>query len=295
MRKTLILILIFLIFSINLYAEEKLKVATSLFPIKDIAQNIAGEKAEVRFIVPIGANPHSYEPTPSTIVALKKLDLFIGIHFALDGWVEEFIPEDVEFRYLHECKHRKSGGHHHGEEQGETEEGRHFHNPHFWLTLSGGEVIAEKISTFLSEIDSVNSEYYQSNLENYREKLRALHEEIAGEFEDVENKKLIQWHPAWNYFAEDYGLEIVGTIQQGHGDEPSVKQFKALIDKAKAEGVKAVIVRLNVESQTAESLAKEIEGEIVHLDSIGNPEVPEKATYLKLMKYNAKKLAEALQ
>ncbi len=262
--------------------DEKIAVAVSIFPLYDITRSITGTRADVFCVIPAGADPHTFEPLPSEIKKLQSFTLFIGIHDEFDGWIRNFLTDKIRCRFLLEPFQNQRGG-------------RNFeNNPHIWLTLSGAETISLSIAQFISEIDPANALYYKQNCAAYREKLKELDDTIRLLFENAPRKKFIQWHPAWNFFAEDYGLEIVGTIEKGHGDEPSVKAFKNLIVKARKEHVSVVVIGLRTESKIAATLSREIGSKLVRLDGIGDPHSEERSTYLKLMYYNARVLSSAL-
>jgi zinc transport system substrate-binding protein len=280
--------------------SQKLKVATSIFPIYDITKNIASDRADVFFVIPVGANPHTYEPVPAEIKRLKNVRLAIAVHEEFDGWLSDYLPEQAVLQFLKEEEHKRGQEKEHKRESKNAEKhehgqgAEHDENPHIWLTVKGAEGLAERICGYLTDADPKNANYYNKNLQSYLQKLEDLDNRIAAIFAAVKNRKFIQWHPAWNFFAEDYGLEIIGSIEKGHGHEPSIKEFKALIDKAKREKVKVVVLGLNIESKATETLAREIDGIVVRLDSIGDPAIKEKSTYIRLMYHNAVLLADAL-
>ncbi len=280
--------------------SEKLNVATSIFPIYDITKNITGTRADVFFVIPVGANPHTYEPVPSTIKQLKNAHLTLAIQQEFDGWISDYLPKQTILEFLKERERKINQAHEHEIENRATERDQYKHsaddheNPHIWLTVKGAKKLAKKIAGYLVDMDRKNAHYYKKNLQDYLQELDDLDYRIKDIFKTTKNKKFIQWHPAWNFFAEDYGLEIIGSIEKGHGHEPSIKEFKALIDKAVSEKAKVIVLGLNIESKAAETLSREIDGVVVRLDSIGDPMVKEKSTYIKLMYHNAELLAEAL-
>jgi len=254
--------------------SESIVVGVSIFPVYDIAYNIAGGRAELFFLIPVGANPHSYEPSPSIVKKLQEVTLYIGVLSDFDGWVEKFIPGNATIRYL-------------GDENKA--------NPHLWLSVKGAKRIAKKIAKFLSDIDQRNADYYMKNLRNYLAVLNRTDAQIADLFSEIRVKKFIQWHPAWDYLARDYGLAIAGTIQSGHGDEPSVKQFHRIVEVARREGITVVVIGLKLQSSAAEGLVREIGGKLVRLDSIGDPKRSDRSTYASLMLHNARVLSASLK
>jgi|GEM_PF-324703 len=305
MRKCIFMFLFLLCF-FNLFLcqrstrtdSDKILVATSVFPVYDIVRNICGDKLNVLFVVPIGANPHTYEPVPSFVRELQKVDLYFGIHPEFDGWIKDYLPGAATLTFFKD-RHREGEDDVHDVElshhEGHEGEGHvHQENPHIWLSVKNARTMTERVTDELSSLDKNNRNFYQRNRDAYIHKLNRLDEEINTLFSTVRTKKFIQWHPAWDYFAEDYGLDIVGTIESGHGDEPSVKAFKSLIEKAKEETVRVIVLGLNLQSRAAETLENEIDGRLVRLDTIGNPEIQEKSSYLKMMTYNAKILSDEL-
>jgi zinc transport system substrate-binding protein len=278
MKRTIICILLFHVFLTCKESKppesDVIRVATSIYPICDITQRIAGDRAEVFFVVPIGANPHTYEPNPSAVKNLQGVNLFIGVFGDFDGWVEKFLGGSTAIRYL---KEKVDSG-----------------NPHIWLSVRRAKVLAERIADYLAERDPGNKTHYRENLKSFLRELEGVDETLVALFKGVKNRKFIQWHPAWDYLAEDYGLEIIGTIQSGHGDKPTIRRFRNLIDMARREKVRVVVIGLRHQSKTAETLIGEIDGMLVRLDTIGDPGIREKSGYIALMYHNAKILAGAL-
>jgi ABC-type Zn uptake system ZnuABC Zn-binding protein ZnuA len=129
----------------------------------------------------------------------------------------------------------------------------------------------------------------------YDGELNTLDKSIAALFLNKTRKAFIQWHEAWNYFAADYGLVITGTVQREGSEKASVRSIKEIVERARRDGVTAIVVSLTSEDRTARVLAGEIGGTIVRLDGIGDPGSEDRSSYLKFMRYNAKKLADALR
>ncbi len=271
------------------HTDGQLRIAVSIFPIQNILEKIAGDRASVFHLVPYDANPHTYEPPPSIVRDLAGVDLFVGVHPEFDGWVTRYLPPKTPILYFlsQNADSIDSGAEIHA---------RHHQpeNPHFWLSLRKVRSAIPMLIQQLDVQDSLSREIFHRNATDFIHNLDTLDAYIRSFFVDIPNRKFIQWHPAWNDFAEDYGLEIIGTIEHGHGDEPSVRSFGGLIEKARSENVRVVVVDLNVESRAAEALVREIDGVLLRLDVIGSPDVAERSNYFRLMKDNAKKLAAAL-
>ena len=274
---------------------RRFRVATSIFPIFDMASCLAGEDTDLFFTVPPGANPHTYEPVPSVVKALKDIDLFIASHPHLDSWVTSYVEKLDALKFLFRPEADQNHPHttHSPGEKSAFSSG--LDNPHQWLSVNRAHSMAEEIASLLIEFNPVDSSGIRERLKSYQIRLDSLSRSIDVLFGECKEKRFFQWHPAWDYFAQDHGLYIAGTIEQGHGDQPSARAFSHLIHSARRQGIRIVVVGLHVESRSAVSLVREIGGRLVRLDTIGDPNDPEKNSYMKLMMYNARTLAHAFK
>lgn len=252
-------------------------VVTSILPVNDMVKNIAGDYAESFYVIPPGANPHIFEPSPAKVAQIRKARLFIGVSPAFDGWIEKFLSPGTATHYL-----KLTGTH------------GHHHNPHIWLSLRNARFLCETIANLLTEHIPSGGKTFSANFMAYRDRLEELDKKNIARFQVISNKQFIQWHPAWNYFAEDYGLIISGTLQKGHGESLSVKGFRDIAEKAGKRSVRVITTELRVQSPEIDAMAREIGGFIVRLDTIGDPDIKGRSTYLELMEYNSAALAGAL-
>jgi len=259
-------------------ASTGIRIAVSVFPLYDIARNICGDRGSAFFVIPAGADPHSFEPRPSIARDLQDTALFVGVAREFDGWIERYLPSSAARVYLIESR------------PGAPEQ-----NPHLWLSVKKARGIAETMARRMGAVDPGNSGYYLDNLKAYEKRLDALDKSIADLFMSKKKKSFIQWHEAWDYFAADYGLTIAGTVQREGSEKASVRSMKEIVDRARRDGVTAIVVGLSSEERTARVLAGEIKGDIVRLDGTGDPASADRSTYLDVMKYNAETLAKALK
>lgn len=259
--------------------DNAVSIAVSVFPIYDIARNICGDSASAFYVIPAGADPHTFEPLPSVARQLEKTSIFIGISREFDGWMEHYLPKNAAREYL----------------IGKMESVQGDNNPHLWLSLRKSKKIAAVVTRQLCSIDPTHSNLYEANHATYERKLDELDRSINTLFLNTKSKSFIQWHEAWNYFAADYGLTIAGTVQREGSDKASVRSIKDIVERAKRDHVRAVVVSLNAEDRTAIVLADEIGGLIIRLDGIGDPGSVDRFDYLHLMHYNAKTLSEGLR
>lgn len=271
----------------------KLKVAASIVPLGDFCRSVGGDMVEVRVLVPPGASPHTFEPTTEQMKFLSDADVLVLNGLKLETWVSDVVEkvgntsllkvvagEEVPRTDLIKTDEERENGsedHEHG-----------VYNPHVWLdpTLAIYEV--EAISDGFAEADPDNARQYKKNAENYIGKLKALDARTRAVTSSFSRKQFISFHPSFTYFARRYGLDEVGSIEKLPGKEPSARDFAALVEKMKAQGVAVVFAEPQLNPQTAEALANEAGATVVvkTLDPLGNPDNKETSSYLKMMKHN---------
>ncbi len=254
--------------------ERNTSLATSIFPIYDILQNIVHDKIPLLLAIPAGANPHTFEPTPALALSIKATTHFIGIDPHFDGWIHKF-SHDSKIFFV-------NANHRFGK------------NPHIWLSLPNAIQITRDLTQYLNNEFPHLAAFFTKNGALYEKKLQQLHETIAKDFSTLTNRSFVQWHPAWEYFSKDYGLKIAGTLQHGHGDNPSAQKYNALIVNTRKQKISVFVIGLNTESALADAFIKETKTQKIQLDSIGSLKSPEKNSYLKLMAFNASVLRAAL-
>jgi len=142
-------------------------------------------------------------------------------------------------------------------------------DPHIWLSPALVKVQSQTIYNALVELDPAHEAEYKANLDAFIADIDALDADIRATLEKTESKKFIVFHPAWGYFARDYGLEMI-PIEVG-GQEPSAQELAGLIEKAKAENIKVVFVQPEFSQEDAETIAKEIGGKTLSIASL-NPD-----------------------
>ncbi len=241
----------------------RLDVTVSIAPQKYFVERVGGRHVRVSVMVGPGAEPHTYEPKPEQLKALSlaRAYLRIGIEFE-DAWMARFTAanpnmlvvdttEGIE-RLPMTAPHEHGAGeaHHEGEL-----------DPHVWLSPALVKVQAQNIYATLAQLDPAHQADYQANLAAFHQDIDALDAEIRQTLAGVQAKKFMVFHPAWGYFARDYGLEMI-PVEVG-GQEPSAAELSALITEAKEEGIKVVFAQPEFSTRAAQTIAQEIGGEVL--------------------------------
>ena len=277
----------------------KLNVATTVAPISSIVRNVGGSRINLRGIVPDGTNSHTFEPAPSDARILGLADLVIVNGLQLEDPTIELANANLkEGAEIYELGDRTITPEEYRydfsfpEEDGKP-------NPHLWVNVPFAAKYAELAEAKLSERDPANAEYYRQNLALYLELLNSLDAGIAASVQTIpeQNRKLLTYHDSYAYFAQHYGMTVIGAVQPSDFSEPSPKEVAALIDQVKSEGIPAVFGSEVFPSTVLEQIAKEAGA--VYVDQLrdddppGEPNAPEH-TYVGMMLKNMSLMAPAL-
>lgn len=288
-------------------------VASTTF-LADIAQNVAGDRVRVESLLPAGADPHTYQPTPADAAKIERSDLLILNGVEYEHFIEPLLENAGGERIIvtasdglapHSMEEHEEGEEHesgeHAEEEGSEEgHGHEAGDPHLWLDPNLVITYVENIREGLTHLDPDGAEEYKSNADAYAADLQALDAWIAEQVSQIpaEQKLLVTNHEALGYFAERYGFEVVGTVIESFSSDasPSAQQMASLIDQIKASGARAIFLDAGDNPTLAEQIAAETDAQVVtdlHLESLTDG--PPAGSYIEMMKYNVTLIVEALK
>ncbi|ULB08560.1 metal ABC transporter substrate-binding protein [Cereibacter azotoformans] len=272
--------------------DGRMKVATTFTVIADMAQNVAGEAAEVVSITRPGAEIHGYEPTPQDIVRAWDADLILWNGLNLELWFEQFLSnlEDVPSVTVSEGIEpvAVAGGEYRGRP-----------NPHAWMGLDNAMIYIDNIAAAFAEHDPSNADIYRANAENYKERLRAtigpLRERIAALPED--RRWLVSCEGAFSYLAQDFGLKELYLWPMNTDQVGTPQQVRAVIDGVRQHRIPAVFCESTVNNAPARQVARETGaayGGVLYVDSLSARDGPV-PTYLDLLRVTAETIAAGLE
>jgi ABC-type Zn uptake system ZnuABC Zn-binding protein ZnuA len=266
--------------------------------LADIAQNVAGDRLTVEALIPIGLDPHAFEPTPRDVVQISQSQVLMVNGAGFEQWLTKVMENAGSQGTVIEASAglamRTPQA---GESVGHPGEG----DPHFWLdpTLVAGYV--ENIRDAFSAADPAGKAEYTANAEAYVAKLEELDAWIEEQVATLpeEDRLLVMNHVSHGYYADRYGFRIAGAVvpSVATGESPTAKQLAALTETIRAEGVRAIFVELEENPQLADQIAAET-GIVVVDDlrdhSLSEPD-GEAATYIDMMKYDTRLIVDALK
>jgi zinc transport system substrate-binding protein len=285
--------------------EKKILVAASILPLGDFCRHLGGDRVEVQVLIPPGASPHVFEPTPSVIAKANRAPVFVYIGAGLEPWAERILrargsqnltvveaAAGMPLLMEAESHHKPEESH-----KAESEEHKHGHeggNPHIWLDPVLAKDICRRIAAALIKVDPAHAGEYEANLKTYLASLDELDREYRSHISTWSRRGFISFHPAYSYLAKRYGLQEVGVMELAPGREPTPRHMQELVAAIRSSGIRVVFAEPQLNPRVAQVVAREAGVKVLMLDPIGG-RPPYDSDYLKLMRYNLAAMAEAMK
>ncbi len=288
--------------AVDLADGEMLKVVATTTIMGDLVKNVGGSAIDLTVMLPVGADPHSFTPTPQDVAAVANARVVFANGLNLEEFLDQLIEnaggdavvvslaDGVGMPGLEEEIHDDHQEHpHYGGA-----------DPHLWTTPANALVMVHNVEHALAQLDPAGADTYHTNLKSFEAELEALDEWVQGEIESIpaENRKMVSDHDTFGHFAHRYGLEMIGAVVPGYSTnaEPSAQKLAALQDAVGEYGVKAVFVGKSVNPALAERLAQDAGVKLVPLytGSLGKPGSGAE-TYIDYIRFNTKAIVEALK
>ncbi len=255
----------------------------------EFAEAVGGDLVEVETLVPIGGDPHTYEPAPSDAARITDADVVLDNGLGLSPWFEP-LSEDVQGELVILTEGIAD----------EAVEAQGKLDPHMWMVptyVRDGYVPA--IEEAFTAADPENAERYAQNAQTYRAELDELDSELAARIDTIspDCRKLVTSHDAYSYFCQHFGLKVVGTvIGVTTEEEPSAQAIGELVDQIRAEDAPAVFVETTVNPDLAERVARDAGVEVgdpLYGDSVGEPGSGAE-DYVSMMRANVEAIVAGL-
>lgn len=266
-------------------------VIASTTQLADLARNVAGERTDVVGILSANSDPHDYEPQPSDAEAVIDADLILKSGGDLDEWLDELVESsgsDASQLVLIDQVETLAG-----EASEETD-------PHWWQDPRNAIAAVEAIRDELIAVDPGGSDEYERNAAAYVRELEQLDLAVGECIEriPVAQRKLVTSHDALGYFADRYGIEVVGAAIPALSTQAqaSAGETAELVDLIDETGVKAIFPEAGVSGELEQAIATEADATVggeLWADTLG-PEGSGGATYVDAIESNAAALADGL-
>ena len=265
-------------------ADGRMLVAVSIPPIADMVRQVGGEGVEVLTLVPPGASPHTYEPTPDQMRRLAKAKVLFLNGVGLEFWADKAIAAagnpNLQVVTLSA-----------GQEILQSDDNA-AGNPHLWLSPRRAMAYVERIRDALIAADPEGEAAYRANADAYLAALQQLDADIKAAVAGFHSREMVTFHAAWAYFIHDYGLHQAAVLESTPGREPSAAEVAQIVETIKAVGAPAVFAEPQFSPQAAQVIADEAGVPVLILDPLGG--TPPRETYLELMRWNLEQLRKGL-
>lgn len=269
-RLAILLIFVTLLVGCNTQFDGngKKTIYVTIAPLRALVEEVVGEDYNIEVLVPKGASPESFEPTTKNLIALNDAEqiFMIGlINFeqSLTNSVKESgrvvnLSEGIEL-IAGSCSHC-SHAHAHGID------------PHIWTSPRALKHMVNTIGTAMQTIapDSIK---YRDNADKLIDKLDALNALCSSKIEANNVDAIMIYHPAFTYYAHDYGIEQISVEQDGK--EPSPRQLTTLVEKARKHNISKLLIQPQYSKDKLRALALECDAKVVEVDPLSEDIIAE--------------------
>lgn len=236
------------------FAAASIRISVSVLPQACFVERLAGAHATAHVMIPKGASPESYEPTPQQLVTLADSRVYVkvgapGLPFE-DKYLRTALDRNPKLTVVNMSdglKFRKG-------------------DPHIWTSPAVVRIAAQSIAKVLITQDPANREEYRQNLLAFLREIDALDREIRQALSTRKGYVFMVFHPAWGYFAEEYGLTQLAIEEEGK--PVSAAHIRQMVDLARRKGIRSVLVQKGFDMKSARAVARDIGGEVLETDPL---------------------------
>jgi zinc/manganese transport system substrate-binding protein len=273
---------------------DSLKVLATETFLRDIAQNVAGERLTVQGLLPATVDPHEYEPSPQDVAKVADSRVLIVNGLGYEEWLKRTLDNVGGQRLVITATDGLSPR---ADPSGEHPDG----DPHMWMDPTNVVRYVENVRDGLSQADPAGREVYTTNADAYIAKLKDLDGWIKSEVAKLppEKRLLVTNHDALGYFAQAYGFTVVGAVIPSVTEQasPTAQQMAGLIETIKRSGAPAIFLDVGENQKLAQQVAAETKSQVVtdlYVESLSAPDGPA-PTYIDMMKHDVSDIVAALK
>ncbi len=277
--------------------DTDFKIVTSCYPVYVMTANIAKGVPGVKTMNMCDSNTgclHNFQLRSEDLKKIEQSSAFVVNGAGMENFLDRVINEIPTAKIIDSSEGVKLL-----EEEDECEHEEHCHhyheyNPHIWMSVSNYIKQTQNIADGLKRLDPSHEKIYTQNLEEYVSKLNDLKTEIKSQLSGLEKKDIITFHEAFPYFAEEFGLNVVGVINHEPDEEPPVSEIREIVDLIKEKNISCIFVEPQYSQAIAQTIANETNAKIYVLDPAATGDFS-LDSYLNTMKKNLEVLKEALK
>lgn len=263
--------------------EGKTSVVASGYVPYTLAGQIGGDKISLSMLLPANAEPHSFEPAPGDMVAVRRADVFVYVSSRIEPWAKDVLSaagpktlalEAAAFAVPSE-------------------------DPHVWMDFNNAGKIAAAVAGALSEKDPQNQAFYQQNLDAFQKELAALDTDYKRALADCRTREVVHiGHLAFNNLARRYNLSLSALAGSSHDGEHSARRLAELVKFIRRKGVKNIFTEETLSARLSAAVAEETGAQILPLytvEHVSKEDFDRGVTYTELMRRNLESLKRGLE
>jgi zinc transport system substrate-binding protein len=268
---------------------ESPPLAATIFPLYDMVRQVVGEEkfspsgGSVHIILPKGASPHTFEPTPKNIAELTNTKIIFAIGYGIDDWVLKIAETGLKKRI---CRVDT------GIELLKSEDDESGVNPHYWLSITNAMLIVENIEKCIIEEYPSHETGVRENVDSYKKELKEAQEMIRQNLSGITQHRIITFHDAFPYFAAEFGLNIITSLEPFPGKAPTPKELISLQNLIINNKIDVIFTEPQLSPDVVLPIAEDLGLQIYRLDPEGSMNSD---SYIDLMLENSIVLKTALE
>ncbi len=285
----------------NSQAGKKLKVVATLEYLADWSQEIGKDKIDVDFVHDSRLDVHYFQPRPAHVLMCTKADIVIIGGLDLDVWMQALLDAsrnrniqygregyvDASFGIINVLQKPM------GRVDMAMGDVHPFGNPHYYHCMDNVGVALENIVTGLANNDPDNEDFYRENKEKYWQRVQSTFKSLKEQMKPFKGTKVVTYHQSWEYFAEEFGLDILGYVEPKPGLPASPKHTKELIETINQYNIKIILKEPYYPKRPVKKMMKKTDARVVEL--VNFPGGRKNArTYLQNLEANIAELIKTL-
>lgn len=305
MKKVVLLVVVLLMVTLALFVSQNKKkafserpmISVSTFALYDIVKHVGGENVDVEMVIPFGVEVHSFEPTPKTIIQIKKSALFFYSGAELEPWIIRLaqngnmldMSQYVDLREAGDSEEEHEEHHHHGDDA---------HDPHYWLDIGNMKLLTQKIALELVKLDGDHEAAYVKKATDYIGELDALEKAYEKRLKNCQVREVILHHNVLGYAAADYNFSVAPLTGLSPDALADAQTMARLSKEIKEKGINVLFFEAFVNDRLMRNLAKENGVELDYLEPLANitaAQAEAGMTYTEGMTDNLNKLVHAMR
>ncbi len=255
-------------------ADTQINISVSVLPQAYFVERIGGTRVNIQVMIPKGASPETYEPTPRQMVMLTDSDIYVEVgapSFPFETkYFNRILKKNKKIKVVNMSagvKYRSG-------------------DPHVWVAPFTVKIAAENIYHALIEVDPLFKTYYKKSLKSFLKDIKKLDKDIRDSLAGKKGYSFMVFHPAWGYFADEYKVNQICV--EKNGKTPSASHIREMIDIARKKNIRTIFVQTGFNEGNTEVIAEETGGKIIHIDPLAR-------NWLKNMEKIAATLSAALK